>query len=360
MSSLLTEITPLSEKDCFYIVERHKSEFLFPLHRHRDYELNFIENGRGVRRVVGDSVEEIGDYELTLVAGESLVHAWEQGSCTYSDVREITIQFAPELFSPELLGKNQFSSIRKMLARAEHGLTFSLKTIMKVYSMLDILASQTERFEQFLCFLKILNELSLAEDSRVLASSAFAKVEGDVESRRINKVKQYISEHYNEEVRLEFEQTLGAQDMNAKWLDLIRNSKMLLANTISGDGQAVAEAISKLRETEYAPTFYNDEQSLRYIIKFAYIACIGQYMKVEELPSGKGIADVVYLPKHRSSLPALVIELKWNQTAGGAIEQIKERSYPAILKEYQDEIILVGINYDTKTKEHSCVIQKMI
>ena len=203
MSSLLTEITPLSEKDCFYIVERHKSEFLFPLHRHRDYELNFIENGRGVRRVVGDSVEEIGDYELTLVAGESLVHAWEQGSCTYSDVREITIQFAPELFSPELLGKNQFSSIRKMLARAEHGLTFSLKTIMKVYSMLDILASQTERFEQFLCFLKILNELSLAEDSRVLASSAFAKVEGDVESRRINKVKQYISEHYNEEVRLD-------------------------------------------------------------------------------------------------------------------------------------------------------------
>ena len=203
MSSLLTEITPLSEKDCFYIVERHKSEFLFPLHRHRDYELNFIENGRGVRRVVGDSVEEIGDYELTLVAGESLVHAWEQGSCTYPDVREITIQFAPELFSPELLGKNQFSSIRKMLARAEHGLTFSLKTIMKVYSMLDILASQTERFEQFLCFLKILNELSLAEDSRVLASSAFAKVEGDVESRRINKVKQYISEHYNEEVRLD-------------------------------------------------------------------------------------------------------------------------------------------------------------
>ena len=203
MPALLTEITPLSEKDCFYIVERHKSEFLFPLHTHRDFELNFIENGRGVRRVVGDSVEEIGDYELTLVAGESLVHAWDQGSCTNPDVREVTIQFAPELFSPELLGKNQFSSIRKMLARANHGLTFSLKTIMKVYSMLDILASQTERFEQFLCFLKILNELSLAEDSRVLASSAFAKVEGDVESRRINKVKQYIREHYNEEVRLD-------------------------------------------------------------------------------------------------------------------------------------------------------------
>ena len=215
MPALLTEITPLSEKDCFYIVERHKSEFLFPLHTHRDFELNFIENGRGVRRVVGDSVEEIGDYELTLVAGESLAHAWEQGSCTNPDVREVTIQFAPELFSPELLGKNQFSSIRKMLARANHGLTFSLKTIMKVYSMLDILASQTERFEQFLCFLKILNELSLADDSRVLASTAFAKVDGDVESRRIHKVKQHIHEHYSEEIRLEELASLAGMSTSA-------------------------------------------------------------------------------------------------------------------------------------------------
>ena len=215
MPALLTEITPLSEKDCFYIVERHKSEFLFPLHTHRDFELNFIENGRGVRRVVGDSVEEIGDYELTLVAGESLAHAWEQGSCTNPDVREVTIQFAPELFSPELLGKNQFSSIRKMLARANHGLTFSLKTIMKVYSMLDVLASQTERFEQFLCFLKILNELSLADDSRVLASTAFAKVDGDVESRRIHRVKQYIHEHYSEEIRLEELSSLAGMSTSA-------------------------------------------------------------------------------------------------------------------------------------------------
>ena len=215
MPTLLTEITPLSEKDCFYIVERHKSEFLFPLHTHRDFELNFIENGRGVRRVVGDSVEEIGDYELTLVAGESLAHAWEQGSCTNPDVREVTIQFAPELFSPELLGKNQFSSIRKMLARANHGLTFSLKTIMKVYSMLDVLASQTERFEQFLCFLKILNELSLADDSRVLASTAFAKADGDVESRRIHKVKQHIHEHYSEEIRLEELSSLAGMSTSA-------------------------------------------------------------------------------------------------------------------------------------------------
>ena len=87
MSTIFREITPLSEKDCFYIVERHKSEFLYPLHSHRDFELNFIENGQGVRRVVGDSVETIGPYELTLVAGIDLEHGWQQGTCTENDIR---------------------------------------------------------------------------------------------------------------------------------------------------------------------------------------------------------------------------------------------------------------------------------
>ena len=75
MSTVITEIPPLSEKDCFYIVERHKTEFMFPLHRHKEYELNFVEHGRGVRRVVGDSVEEFGEYELTLIAGGDLEHS---------------------------------------------------------------------------------------------------------------------------------------------------------------------------------------------------------------------------------------------------------------------------------------------
>ncbi|MCI9144269.1 MAG: AAA family ATPase, partial [Lachnospiraceae bacterium] len=78
-----------------------------------------------------------------------------------------------------------------------------------------------------------------------------------------------------------------------------------------------------------------------------------------ELPSGRGIADVVYLPKHRSPLPALVIELKWNKSSEGAIRQIKDRNYPAVLKEYGGEVLLVGINYDEKKKEHSCVIERI-
>ena len=126
----------------------------------------------GVRRVVGDSVEEIGPYDLTLIAGNELEHAWEQGNCTEGDVREITIQFSPDIFPPDLLNRSQFGSIKTMLSKADHGLAFSVRTIMKVYSILDGLSSESEPFDQYLSFLKILYELSQSEDSRILASSS--------------------------------------------------------------------------------------------------------------------------------------------------------------------------------------------
>ena len=202
MGNVLREITPLTNKDCFYIAERHKTEFLYPLHSHTEYELNFIENGEGVRRVVGDSVEEIGPYELTLIAGNELEHAWEQGRCTSPDVREITVQFPSDLFSGEGMNKSQFDSIREMLAKAELGLTFSLHSIMQVYPLLDTLASTPEPFDQYLNMLKILYELSKADDSRVLASSSFAHVE-DAGSRRIQKIKQYVTSHFSEDLHLD-------------------------------------------------------------------------------------------------------------------------------------------------------------
>ena len=202
MSKVFTEITRLSEKDCFYIVERHKTEFTYPLHQHKEFELNFIERGKGVRRIVGDSVEEIGDYELVLIGGEDLEHVWEQGRCKSKDIREITIQFSGDIFGEGLLSKNQFASIRRMLKRADHGLAFSLPSIMKVYSTLDTIADESERFVQFLKFMYILYELSVSDEARILASSSFAHTERSTESRRVQKVKQYINDHYNEPLKL--------------------------------------------------------------------------------------------------------------------------------------------------------------
>lgn len=202
MAKVFTEITRLSEKDCFYIVERHKTEFTYPLHQHKEFELNFIENGRGVRRIVGDSVEEIGDYELVLLGGEDLEHVWEQGSCKSKDIREVTVQFSSDIFGSDLLSKNQFASIKRMLGKADHGLSFPISSIMKVYSTLDTIANEKEGFVQFLKFLYVLYELSVSENVKVLASSSFSHTERSVESRRVQKVKEYINDNYAKQLKL--------------------------------------------------------------------------------------------------------------------------------------------------------------
>lgn len=203
MAKVLRETPPITEKDCFYIVERHKSEFLYPIHSHQEFELNFVEHGRGVHRVVGDSIEEIGHYDLVLVTGNGLEHAWQQGNCTEPDVREITIQFSSTLLDERLLGRTQFASIRKMFEKARMGVAFSMTGIMRVYNFLDSLPTMNEKFEQFLTMLKILYELSQDQGARTLASTSFADVKADKESRRVAKVKEYISNHYAEDLRLE-------------------------------------------------------------------------------------------------------------------------------------------------------------
>lgn len=200
MTHILTEITPLSSSDCFYIVERHKTEFTYPIHHHKEMELNFVEGGAGVKRVVGDSVETIGDYDLVLVGGALLEHSWEQGTCHSPDIREVTIQFLPDIFSGSLLGKNQFHSINAMLGASSHGISFPQSTIVKVYHLINELVEETDRFEQFLRFLRLLNELSQSPH-RVLASRTFANAEDSSESRRVQKVEQYIAEHYGDNIR---------------------------------------------------------------------------------------------------------------------------------------------------------------
>lgn len=201
-NSIMREITPLSSRDCFYVVDRHKKEFTYPIHCHAEYELNFTEHAAGVRRIVGDSEEVIGDYDLVLITGKELEHVWEQHECHSPDIREVTIQFSPEFLSGGLIHKNQFDSIRRMLERARCGLAFPMEAVLKVYNWLDSLASETQGFYSVIKFFSILYELSLFGDARVLSSSSFAKIENFSDSRRVQKVERYIAGHYQEEIRL--------------------------------------------------------------------------------------------------------------------------------------------------------------
>lgn len=131
-NQIIREITPLSDKDCFYIAERYKTEFTYPIHNHSEFELNFTEKAAGVRRVVGDSSEVIGDYDLVLITGKDLEHVWEQNECRSKEIREITIQFSSDLFFKSFINKNQFDSIRRMLDKAQKGLCFPMSAILKI------------------------------------------------------------------------------------------------------------------------------------------------------------------------------------------------------------------------------------
>lgn len=201
-STIIREITPLSDKDCFYIAERYKTEFTYPMHSHLEYELNFTEKAAGVRRIVGDSMEVIGDYDLVLITGEQLEHVWEQHECRSKEIREITIQFSSDLFFKSFIDKNQFATIRRMLERAKKGLCFPMSAILKVYSKLDTLASEKEGFYAVIKLLTILYELSLCEEAYTLSSSSFARMSVHSDSRRVSKVQEYINAHYKEEIRL--------------------------------------------------------------------------------------------------------------------------------------------------------------
>ena len=145
-NQIIREITPLSDKDCFYIAERYKTEFTYPIHNHSEFELNFTEKAAGVRRIVGDSSEVIGDYDLVLITGKDLEHVWEQNECRSKEIREITIQFSSDLFFKSFINKNQFDSIRRMLDKAQKGLCFPMSAILKIYPLLDTLASEKQGF----------------------------------------------------------------------------------------------------------------------------------------------------------------------------------------------------------------------
>ncbi len=161
----------------------------------------------------------------------------------------------------------------------------------------------------------------------------------------------------NEEVRQEFVRAVKAS-RHKEVAKLILQSDSLLRETLNMNGASVAQMIEIVHSTATAPIFYNNEQALRSIIRFAYISCIDEYREIQELPSGLGYADVVYLPKKNSAMPILVIELKWNKSSEGAIKQIKECNYPQVFEGYGSDMLLVGINYDVHSKKHTCSIEK--
>ena len=201
MDNVITEITPLSEKDCFYMMDRDKVRFSYPLHRHEEMELNFVENCDGARRIVGDSIEVLGKYDLVLV-GSGLEHTWDQYDCQSQSIHEITIQFPIDMLGEQFLQKNQLSSLRTLFENAKRGIAFELPAIMGLYSKITRITQAQPGFYRMLGLLEILYELSLQKNYHLLASKSFANVKNAPESRRVREVEEYIDKNYKEEIRL--------------------------------------------------------------------------------------------------------------------------------------------------------------
>lgn len=163
----------------------------------------------------------------------------------------------------------------------------------------------------------------------------------------------------NEEIRQEF--LLATQDN--RWNELInfqRESKDLLDATLDMDCEAVAEGIEKIH-TQFASTIqYNDENALSSVLTIGYLAAMQYYfMPIREMPTGRGFADYVYLPKpeYAGELPALLVELKWNKNATTALQQIRDKKYVQAVSDYTGNILLIAIAYDKKSKTHECIIE---
>lgn len=198
---VITEVSPLSEKDCFYMMDRDKEAFTYPLHKHEEMELNFVENCDGARRIVGDSMEVLGKYDLVLV-GSGLEHTWDQYDCQSNSIHEITIQFPQDLLGEQFLAKNQLSSLRALFENAKRGIAFELPAIMELYGKLTHITSAQPGFYRVLSLLEILYELSLQDKYHLLASKSFANVKNTPESKRVRNVEEYIDANYKKEIRL--------------------------------------------------------------------------------------------------------------------------------------------------------------
>ena len=164
----------------------------------------------------------------------------------------------------------------------------------------------------------------------------------------------------NKEIIGEFENAMSVGGWS-EVMRVLKASEKLLEDTLNGDAESVAEGLDQAHMEVASILTYNDENSLGAAIGLAYYSARKDYRLIRELPAGKGFADVVFLPLPSVEKPALVVELKYDKTANAAIQQIKDRQYTKALESYTGEIVLVGINYDSesKNKPHSCVIEKL-
>ena len=194
------EIPPLSPLDSFLVFDRVKDTFDFPVHYHPEFEINFILNGKGVKRVVGDNIEEIDTIELVLI-GPNLYHGWELNKCTSKKIHEITIQFDNNLFPDSLLSRRIMNPIKEMFNRSIHGILFSKKVADKLTPRL-IKLSKLDGMDYFLEITSILFDLANSRNQRLLSTYTVDYATFD-DYDKMKLVYEYVQKNFAEKISLE-------------------------------------------------------------------------------------------------------------------------------------------------------------
>ena len=201
---ILREITTLTKNDCYLIFSREKHGFDFPLHSHSEIEINLLINAGGAQRLIGDSVDILSDAELVVV-GPNLPHGWFDNGKTFGTIKEVTLQFNPDIFGESLLRRNQMSSINNFLDISRYGILYSSDIVYKMYGrLLELSETSNPGFDSFVDFIRIINELAEvpASQYRLLSSPSFGTVSNSSDSRRIEKVFDFINKNYQNHITL--------------------------------------------------------------------------------------------------------------------------------------------------------------
>ena len=199
-NDLLKEITPLTNSDCFTIFSRTKTEFDFPLHYHEEFEINLIINAKGAKRIIGDHIGEIDELELVLV-GPNLPHCWTTHQCKNSIISEITIQFHKDLIDEKFLRRNQLFFIKEMFEKAKQGILFSNFIANLVQKRIIELANK-QGFLSVLELMSILHVLSTSNNMQLLSGATFSNINKSYNSRRVEKVVDYLNQHFDKQISL--------------------------------------------------------------------------------------------------------------------------------------------------------------
>ncbi|MGQ1945705.1 AraC family transcriptional regulator [Geofilum sp. OHC36d9] len=195
------EITPLNEDDCFLVFDRKRNLFNFPIHFHPEYELNFIVNAKGGRRIVGDHIGEIDNYELVMV-GPNIYHGWENYHNSGKELaHEITIQFPRDIFEGQLINKNLLKPIKDLLTNANRGILFTKETTQRIEPRIVSL-SQKRGFDSFLEFQSLLYDLSISRGQHLLTNISFQNNNDFHNSEKIEKIYNYVKANFNNKIML--------------------------------------------------------------------------------------------------------------------------------------------------------------